>query len=64
MNASVKVLLSAGGRLLEDESGQDLLEYALVIAFLGLAAVASLRGVGTRIVASLTYLSTTVSGSI
>ena len=51
-------------RLLREESGQDMLEYALLLAFLGLAAVASLRGVGTRVVASLTYLSTTLSGSI
>ena len=31
-------------RLLQDESGQDLIEYALVAALVGLAAVASING--------------------
>lgn len=36
-------------RLLRDESGQDLIEYALVAALVGLGAVASIRSLGTTI---------------
>lgn len=64
MNLWRKVLLDHGRRWLEDEAGQDLVEYALLCALLGLAAVATLRWVGTKVVASFTYISTTLNGSI
>jgi pilus assembly protein Flp/PilA len=32
-----------------DESGQDLIEYALVAALIGLAAVAAMSGLSTKI---------------
>lgn len=35
--------------LLQDESGQDLIEYALVAALIGLAAVAAMGGVANGI---------------
>uniref|UniRef100_A0A7V5CRZ7 Flp family type IVb pilin n=1 Tax=Acidobacterium capsulatum TaxID=33075 RepID=A0A7V5CRZ7_9BACT len=35
--------------LLKDESGQDLIEYALVAALIGLAAVAAMSGVADGI---------------
>jgi pilus assembly protein Flp/PilA len=35
--------------LLRDESGQDLIEYALVAALVGLAAVISIQGVSNKI---------------
>ncbi|ACO33857.1 hypothetical protein ACP_1103 [Acidobacterium capsulatum ATCC 51196] len=35
--------------LLQDESGQDLIEYALVAALIGLAAVAAMSGVANGI---------------
>lgn len=35
--------------LLQDESGQDLIEYALVAALIGLAAVAAMGNVATGI---------------
>ena len=35
--------------LVQDESGQDLIEYALVAALIGLGAVASLRFLSTYI---------------
>jgi pilus assembly protein Flp/PilA len=34
---------------LSDESGQDLIEYALIAALLGLASVSAVRGLGTSI---------------
>ena len=36
-------------QLIQDESGQDLIEYALVAALLSLCAVASMKGLGTKI---------------
>ena len=35
--------------LISDESGQDLIEYALVAALVGLGAVASMRSLATSI---------------
>ncbi len=35
--------------LLRDESGQDLIEYALIIAVMGLALVASMNGLANSI---------------
>ena len=35
--------------LRQDESGQDLIEYALIAALLALAAVASMKTLGTKI---------------
>jgi pilus assembly protein Flp/PilA len=35
--------------LLSDESGQDLIEYALVAALVGLGAVAAMRGLANNI---------------
>ncbi|MDE1155958.1 MAG: Flp family type IVb pilin [Acidobacteriaceae bacterium] len=36
-------------QLLADESGQDLIEYALIAALVGLAAVATLKSLATTI---------------
>lgn len=35
--------------LLEEESGQDLIEYALIAALIAVSAIAALRGIGNRI---------------
>jgi pilus assembly protein Flp/PilA len=35
--------------LMQDESGQDLVEYALLAALVALAAAASIKGVGSEI---------------
>ena len=44
--------------LIVDESGQDLIEYALVAALVGLAAVASMKTLGTSIGTAFTSIST------
>ncbi len=36
-------------RLIEEEDGQDLIEYALVAGLIGIGAVVSLSGLDTRI---------------
>ena len=44
--------------LLHDESGQDLIEYALVAALIGLGATASMRTLATSIGTALTGVGT------
>jgi pilus assembly protein Flp/PilA len=46
MMKSFKQLLN---NLMTDESGQDLIEYALIAALIGLGTVASLNGLSTSI---------------
>ena len=49
------------GRLLADESGQDLIEYALVAALVGLGAVATIKSLGTKIGGAFTNIGTTLT---
>ena len=49
-------------RFRAEEDGQDLVEYALLLCFLGLVAVASLHSVGTSVTGLLsTFLSVTTA---
>jgi pilus assembly protein Flp/PilA len=50
--------------LLCDESGQDLIEYALVAAIVGLGAIASLKGLSTKIGTSFSSVSSTLTSSV
>ncbi|HVT96942.1 MAG TPA: Flp family type IVb pilin [Acidobacteriaceae bacterium] len=45
MDRSLTLLKS----LLHDESGQDLIEYALIAALIAVAAIAAMRGLSTKI---------------
>ncbi len=47
-----------------DESGQDLIEYALVAALVGLGAVASLRTLSTTIASAFTSINTNLNSAI
>jgi pilus assembly protein Flp/PilA len=47
-----------------DESGQDLIEYALIAALVGLGAVASMSSLATNIGSAFTGIGTTLSSSI
>ncbi len=58
---SFKVLLN---NLMSDESGQDLIEYALVAALVGLGAVASLNGLSTKIGSVFTAIGTNLTNAI
>ena len=49
--------------LVRDESGQDLIEYALVAALVGLGAVATIKGLGTKIGAAFTNIGTTLTSN-
>ena len=50
--------------LMQDESGQDLIEYALVAALIGLGAVATLKALATNITGSLGYIGTTLTTNV
>ena len=56
----MKRLLKA---LLQDESGQDLIEYALVAALVGLGAVASMQGLANSISTAFTGVGTALSNA-
>jgi pilus assembly protein Flp/PilA len=50
--------------LMNDESGQDLIEYALVAALVGLGAVASMKTLGTAITNAFTSIGTTLTTNV
>ena len=50
--------------LISDESGQDLIEYALVAALVGLGAVASMRTLGTQIISTFTAVTGSLSSAV
>lgn len=50
-------------RLLSDEAGQDLVEYALVAVVIGLGTVAALQGVTGKIVNLFAAVGNTLTGS-
>jgi pilus assembly protein Flp/PilA len=50
--------------LVNEDSGQDLIEYALVAALVGLGAVAAMRGLGNTVVNTFNTIGTSLSGAI
>jgi pilus assembly protein Flp/PilA len=50
-------------RLVDNESGQDLIEYALVAALVALGAIASMKTLGTKLTTAFTYIGTTLSSA-
>jgi pilus assembly protein Flp/PilA len=50
--------------LQRDESGQDLIEYALIAALIALAAVAGMKTVGTGIADAFTSVTTKLSAAL
>ncbi len=51
-------------KLLAEESGQDLIEYALVAALVGLGAVASMRSLATAVSGAFTSIGTQLTGAV
>jgi pilus assembly protein Flp/PilA len=51
-------------RFLSDESGQDLIEYALVAALIGVAVVAALNTIGNKIGASFNTVGNNLTNAI
>lgn len=50
--------------LLREENGQDLIEYALVAALIGLAAVAALNALSTDLTGIFNNIGTSLSSAI
>ena len=50
--------------LMADESGQDLIEYALVAALVGLGSVASMQGLATSIATTFNGVGNALSNSV
>lgn len=50
--------------LLRDESGQDLIEYALVAGLIGLGAVVAMSGLATNIASSFTTIGSQLSSAV
>ena len=50
--------------LVTDESGQDLIEYALVAALVGLGAVASMNTLSTQIATAFGSVGNTLTSSV
>ena len=50
--------------LIVEESGQDLIEYALVAALVGLGAVASMKTLSTSIGTAFTSIGTTLTSNV
>ncbi len=50
--------------LYNDESGQDLIEYALVAGVVGLGCVSAMSGLATAIVNSFTGMGTTLTSNV
>ncbi len=56
--------LTRGLAVMRDDTGQDLIEYALVAALIALGSVASMRGLATSIGSALARVGTSLSGAI
>jgi pilus assembly protein Flp/PilA len=50
--------------LMQDESGQDLIEYALVAALIGLAAITGLRSVATGVNTAFNNINSQLTSAI
>lgn len=49
--------------LVMDESGQDLIEYALIAGLIGLAAVAAMTSLGTKITDAFSSVGTSLTNA-
>ena len=47
-----------------DESGQDLIEYALVAGLVGVGAVTAMSGLATKISSTFSSIGTTLTGAV
>jgi pilus assembly protein Flp/PilA len=64
MNLVCKVggmIRQRGVRLLADESGQDLIEYALLAALIALGAITAIKSLGTKVSGAFTNVGTTLT---
>ena len=64
MHLGVSLLYKGMLNVILQEEGQDLVEYALVVALIALAATAGMGSLATAINGAFTALSTTLTSSI
>ena len=50
--------------LLQDEAGQDLIEYALVAALIALGAIAAMQGIATGLSTAFSTIASDLSSSV
>jgi pilus assembly protein Flp/PilA len=60
----MKTLFNLLNNLLKDESGQDLIEYALVAGLIGVGAIVAMTGLGTKIGTSFTSVGTSLTNAV
>ena len=58
------MLLATLNNLLRDESGQDLIEYALVAALIALGAITAMKTVATGIGTAFNSVSSTLTSAV
>ncbi len=56
--------LALRSQLLHDESGQDLVEYALIASLIGLAAVTSAHGVAVSVSSAINIVGSSLTSSL
>jgi pilus assembly protein Flp/PilA len=61
MNNMFLRLYAMSQALKNSEEGQDMVEYALVVALLSLAATSAISGVGAALVSKFNFISTGIS---
>jgi len=64
MNTLYMSLMIKIQNLLNDEEGQDLVEYALLVALVSLAAVAGLNGLASAISGVFSNISTSLGSAV
>jgi pilus assembly protein Flp/PilA len=64
MTSTILTLYMKLADILTQEDGQDLVEYALVVALVALGATVAMKALATQISAAFTYITTTLSSSI
>jgi pilus assembly protein Flp/PilA len=62
-NITMKNFTRVASGLLRDESGQGLIEYALIAGLIGLAAVVTMTALGTNISSMFSSISSTLTGA-
>ena len=59
----MKTAINLFTNLLKDESGQDLIEYALVAGLIGLGAIATMSSLGSGISTAFTHVTTRLAAA-
>lgn len=64
MTSTLRALYFKFQAVLAQEDGQDLVEYALVVALIALGATVAMKGLGTEISAAFTSITTQLTTAV